>query len=692
MNPTISKKFLIGFALAIAIMVANAFVSYLSINTLFETTRSVDTSLKTIDTLKDVQLTITSLETEQRNYIITGDKSHLERVFVLLEKSKDRVETLRLLTGHEPDRLAQILTLDILSIEQGRRLRHFIDVHDRNGSAAAIKAIASASGGVVMERLHEVVVTMVGAEQTMLVRRTEQFRQNSGLSRVTFYIATFFNLALLCYICYLVHREMLERRKAEDALKFNASHDPLTDLPNRRLLAERVNQALSRERIDQERLALLFIDLDRFKNINDTLGHEAGDRLLQVVAKRLSGCIRRTDTLARQGGDEFVVLIENFADLKDVASAAKKILQEVGKTFLLAGKEFHISASIGISISPDHGSDLEALLKHADIAMYRAKEEGKDNYQFYSAQMNRHSVARLDLESDLRHAVERNELVVHYQPKFDVRTGVIVGMEALVRWQHPTRGLISPGHWIQLAEETGLIVPIGSWVLRTACAQACTWQAQGLPALRVAVNLSARQFIRAAIVEDVRKTLSETGLDPCWLELEITESMMIHDPEEALRLLCDLKAMGIHLAIDDFGTGYSSLVYLKRFPIGTLKVDRSFIRNIPDDVGNALITRTIIAMAHSLQLTVVAEGAETAGEIEFLRQLNCDQVQGYYLSKPLAAHDFADLLAQRHGTEGSKVILLTGKRKLLPAHAGKDQAETHISYLDDALSRDHVVY
>ena len=692
MNTAISKKFLIGFALAITIMAANGLVSYFTLDTLFQTTRSVDVSLKTIDTLKGVQLTIATLETEQRNYIITGDKSHLERVLVLLEQSKDQVETLRILTGHGPDRLAQILTLDILFFEHGRRVEHFIDVHDRNGSAAATKAIASAAGGIVMERFNEAVATMADAEQAVLVGRTQQFRQNSGLSRTTFYIATFFNLALLCYICYLVHREMVERRKAEDALKFGASHDPLTELPNRRLLAERVNLALSRERIDQERLALLFIDLDRFKNINDTLGHEAGDRLLQIVAKRLSGCIRRTDTLARQGGDEFVVLIEKFADHKDVATTAKKILEEVGKTFLLFGKELHISASIGISISPDHGSDLEALLKHADIAMYRAKEEGKDNYQFYSAQMNRHSVARLDLESDLRHAVERNELVLHYQPKFEVRTGAIVGIEALVRWQHPTRGLISPEQWIHLAEETGLIVPIGTWVLHTACAQACAWQAQGLPALRVAVNLSARQFIRASIVEDVRKALSETGLNPRWLELEITESMMIHDPEEALRLLCDLKEMGIHLAIDDFGTGYSSLAYLKRFPIDTLKVDRSFIRNIPDDVGNALITRTIIAMAHSLQLTVVAEGAETAGEIEFLRQLNCDQVQGFYLSKPLAAHDFADLFARRQDTKGGEVILISGKRKLLPSNARKDSSEIYTSDLDDPFSHSRVVY
>lgn len=690
-STTMSKKFILGFALAIAIMAANAFVHYLTINTLFETTQSVDTSLKTIDTLKHVQLNIANLETEQRNYIITGDKIHLNLSYGLLEQSKERVETLRTLNSHAPGQLKQISTLDVLTTEQALRVRHFIDVHDRKGPTAATKAIASTSGGVFMERIYEVVATMAGAEQTMLVHRTAQFRRHSGLSRVTFYIATFFNLALLYYICYLVYREMLERRQAEDALKFSASHDPLTELPNRTLLAERFNQALSRERIDQEHLALLFIDLDRFKNINDTLGHEAGDRLLQVVAKRLSACIRKTDTLARQGGDEFVVLIEHFGALEDVASVAKKILEAVGKPFLLAGKEFRISASIGISISPDNGSDLQALLKHADIAMYRAKDQGKDNYQFYSEKINPHSVGRLDLESDLCHAIERNELVLHYQPKFDVRTGGIVGMEALVRWQHPNKGLISPDQWIPLAEETGLIVPIGTWVLRTACAQTRAWQTQGLPALRVAVNLSARQFIRAAIVEDVRKALSETGLDPRWLELEITESMMIHDPEDTLKLLNDLKAMGIHLAIDDFGTGYSSLTYLKRFPIDSLKVDRSFIRNIPDDIGNALITRAIIAMAHSLQLTVVAEGAETASEMEFLRQLNCDQVQGYYFSKPLTAHDFTDLLAQRQVTEGSKVLFLPYKRRLLPTNAGIDRAEKLISNSDDESSRSNVV-
>jgi diguanylate cyclase (GGDEF)-like protein len=661
---TISKKFIVGFALAIAIMAANALVSYLTINTLFETSRSVDTSLKMIDTLKDVQLNITNLEIGQRNYIITGDRLHLDRSYALLEKSKGLFETLRTLTDHAPDQLAQISTLEILTIEQGRRVQHVIDVHDARGPAAATKAITSMSGGIVMEREHELVAAMASAEQTMLVNRTDQFRQNSSLSRVTFYIATFFSLALLGYICYLVYREMLERRRAEEVLKFSASHDPLTELPNRTLLAERFNQALSRKRIRKARLALLFIDLDRFKNINDTLGHEEGDRLLQVVAKRLSGRIRKSNTLARQGGDEFVVLVENVGDLKDAASVAKTILEEIGKPFQLAGKEFHISASIGISICPDDGSDLPALLKYADIAMYRAKDEGKDNYQFYSEKINRHSLARLDLEYGLRHAIERNELVLHYQPKCDVRTSTIVGMEALVRWQHPIKGLIAPEVWIPLAEETGLIVPIGTWVLRTACSQTRAWQTQGLSALRVAVNLSARQFVRAAIVEDVGRALSETGLDPRWLELEITESMMIHHPEEALKLLHDLKAMGIHLAIDDFGTGYSSLAYLKRFPIDSLKVDRSFIRNIPDDTGNALITRAIIAMAHSLQLTVVAEGVETANELEFLRQLNCDQVQGFYFSKPLTVDDFCDLLVQRQNTEGSNVRFLTSVKKI----------------------------
>jgi EAL domain-containing protein (putative c-di-GMP-specific phosphodiesterase class I) len=323
---------------------------------------------------------------------------------------------------------------------------------------------------------------------------------------------------------------------------------------------------------------------------------------------------------------------------------AQRILDAVARPFVIEAREFHLGASIGISTFPEDGNDLLNLLKNADAAMYRAKEQGKNNYQYYSAQMNIHTLERVEMESDLRRALERNEFVLHYQPKVNIVSGCIAGMEALVRWQHPTRGLIPPMQFIPLAEETGLIVPIGVWVLKTACAQNKSWQAQGLPPLRIAVNLSARQFTHENLLQDVAKALDETGLGPAMLEFEITESMVMKDPVHAVKLLTGFKAMGIHLSIDDFGTGYSSLSYLKRFPIDSVKIDRSFIRDLPEDVDDAAITEAILAMAHSLKLNVVAEGVETAEQLRFLRDHGCNEMQGSYFSMPVPEHEFACLV------------------------------------------------
>jgi diguanylate cyclase (GGDEF) domain len=339
-----------------------------------------------------------------------------------------------------------------------------------------------------------------------------------------------------------------------------------------------------------------------------------------------------------------VVLIEELPEPMHVAAVAQKILAAVVKPFIVAAQEFNITASIGISTYPDDSEDMQGLLKNADIAMYRAKEQGKNNYQFYSAQMNVHSLERLALESGLRRALERNEFLLHYQPKVDIGSGRITGMEALVRWQQRATELIPPEQFIALAEETGLIVPIGEWVLKTACARNQSWREQGLPPLCIAVNLSARQFAHENLLQDVARVLNETGLDPAALEFEITESMVMHDPERAVKLLSRLKDMGIQLSIDDFGTGYSSLSYLKRFPLDSVKIDRSFIRDIPGDADDAAITRAIIAMAHSLRLKVIAEGVETEAQLSFLRDHGCDEMQGYYFSKPLPEDEFLRLL------------------------------------------------
>jgi len=438
--------------------------------------------------------------------------------------------------------------------------------------------------------------------------------------------------------------QFVVRQKAEERVRRLAHYDELTGLPNRTMFNERVSHALTRALRTARTLAILFIDLDRFKNINDTLGHEAGDRVLKEVADRLRGCLRESDTVGRLGGDEFVVLIEEPPRPVNAALVAQKILAAMGTPFLVQAQEFHITASIGISTYPDDAADMQTLMKDADIAMYRAKEQGKNNFQFYSAQINAHSIERLSLESGLRRALERDEFLLHYQPKLDIRSGRITGVEALLRWQQPVQGLIPPAQFIQLAEETGLIVPIGAWVLKTACAQNKAWQLEGLAPVRVAVNLSPRQFAHENLLEDVARVLEQTGLDPAFLELEITESVVMQNPEQAVVLLNRLKALGIHLAIDDFGTGYSSLSYLKRFPLDTLKIDRMFIRDLPDDSDDAAITQAIIAMARSLRLSVVAEGVETAAQLSFLRDCECDEIQGFYFSRPQPENDIALLL------------------------------------------------
>jgi predicted signal transduction protein with EAL and GGDEF domain len=362
------------------------------------------------------------------------------------------------------------------------------------------------------------------------------------------------------------------------------------------------------------------------------------------VADRLKAGVREVDTVSRLGGDEFAVLVENVTETRIVATIAGKLRKEIAEVLMLGSHEYQITASIGISAYPADGSDATTLLKNADIAMYRAKEQGKNNVQFYAAEMNAHSMARLSLETGLRHALDRGEFLLHYQPKVDIASGRIVGMEALVRWMRPQLGMVSPAEFIPLAEETGLIVPIGAWVLRAACERNSAWQRMGMAPLRVAVNLSARQFVQANLVSEVARVLDASRLAPASLELEITESMVMDNPERAIQTLRQLKSMGIALAIDDFGTGYSSLGYLKRFPIDNIKIDRSFIKDIPRNADDASITRTIIDMTHNLRLRVVAEGVETAAQLEFLRQHGCDEMQGYYFSRPLAEDAFLALV------------------------------------------------
>jgi diguanylate cyclase (GGDEF)-like protein len=439
-------------------------------------------------------------------------------------------------------------------------------------------------------------------------------------------------------------RILQQRKRTEDRVHHMAFHDELTSLPNRLMLNQRLEQALSRHRAAGSQLAILFMDLDRFKVINDSLGHGVGDDLLRQVAERLRTKFRHGDLVARTGGDEFIVLIEHHHNLLDVSACAQRVIERLSAPYRLGNKDCHITLSVGISIFPSDGNDAETLLKAADVAMYRAKESGRNNYLHYAPSMNVHTVEKLELESDLRHALERGEFLLHYQPKVETATGLIVGTEALLRWIHPIRGLISPMDFIPLAEDTGLIVAIGEWALATACARNKAWQDQTLTKLTVAVNLSARQFRDPMLLTKLTRIIRSSGLDPSNLELELTESMVMSNGEGGVTVLEKLKSIGVQIAIDDFGMGYSSLAYLKRFPIDILKVDRSFIHDIPAESSDKKIVRAIIVMAHSLGLKVVAEGVETAAQLKFLRALNCDAAQGFFLYRPLPEAEVANVL------------------------------------------------
>jgi diguanylate cyclase (GGDEF)-like protein len=430
-------------------------------------------------------------------------------------------------------------------------------------------------------------------------------------------------------------------------VEYLAYHDGLTALPNRSLFSKLLGQRISEAQRYKKKLAVMFLDLDRFKQINDTLGHDAGDQLLQQVAARLKACLRESDTVARLGGDEFVVLLPELADAADVACVGQKILSAVARPFVLLGQEFRVTASIGISTYPRDGLDEQTLTKNADIAMYQAKEEGKNNVQFYSETLNANSLERLTLESSLRHALERNEFELHYQAKHDIRSGRITGMEALLRWQHPDLGTIAPMQFIPLAEETGLIVAIGKWVIKTACLQNVAWQAQGLPDLSIAINLTARQFFDEGLVPDLTAILAATGMDARLLELEIAESLLMRDVERSLRILAGLKKLGVRIAIDDFGVGYSSLATLQQFPLDTIKIDRSFIRDVASVDEDKALTEAIIAMGRTLSLTVVAQGVETKAQADFLRVNACDEFQGFYLDVPMPADQTSAMLQRQ---------------------------------------------
>jgi len=444
--------------------------------------------------------------------------------------------------------------------------------------------------------------------------------------------------------------DITERKRAEEQVKHLAFHDPLTNLPNRLLFNDRLTLAVAQAHRHNQKLAVLFLDLDRFKVINDSLGHSIGDELLRQVADRIQEHVREGDTVARLGGDEFTLLVPGITAEEDAAKIARKICDAIHAPFWIDGRELFVTTSMGVSVYPADGHDAETLVRNADSAMYRAKEQGRDNYQLYTPAMNAKAVERLSLESRLRQAVANDELELHFQPFIDLRTAELLGAEALLRWRHPELGLIPPGDFIPIAELSGLIVPIGEWVLKTACAEAMRWHEQGFKEMTVSVNLSSRQFQQADLVSQVTHALETTGLDAGSLDLEITESNAMQNAEHSINTLWGLKKQGVRISMDDFGTGYSSLNYLKRFPIDRIKLDQSFVRDLPADKDDAAIAMAVIAMGRSLELAVIAEGVETQEQLAFLRSHDCDQLQGFLLSRPLPAAAFESFLANNAGT------------------------------------------
>ena len=445
----------------------------------------------------------------------------------------------------------------------------------------------------------------------------------------------------------IVFHDVSESRAMAQKMSHLAQHDFLTGLPNRLLLTERFSRAIGQAKRHHKQVALLFLDLDHFKNINDSLGHQIGDQLLQSIAARLVDCVRTTDTVCRQGGDEFVILLSEIEHQQDAAQVAEKLLAALLVPHHIDGKELHVTLSIGISLYPDDGATADAVLQNADTAMYYAKAKGRNNYQFFTGDMNTRAVQRLFIESSLRRALKDDEFALHYQPKINIASGAMTGAEALIRWQDPELGMIYPGQFVTIAEECGLIVPIGRWVLREACRQVQAWLDVGLHAVPVSVNISAVEFRHIDFLDGLSQVLAETGLAPRYLELELTESILMHEAEASAVLLEKIKAMGVQLAIDDFGTGYSSLSYLNRFPVDTLKIDQSFVRDIPANTDDAAIVSAVIGMGKTLQQRVIAEGVETNEQLRFLENRQCDEGQGFLFSYPVPSGEFACLLGTR---------------------------------------------
>ncbi|BCO28957.1 hypothetical protein MIZ03_3867 [Rhodoferax lithotrophicus] len=576
--------------------------------------------------------------TRKDRIIGLGERSFHKSYYPQLRQNLDRLERFRTLIDRTSDFVLLIALPQGVVVDANATLGHLLgeSVEKLIGQPLASLGLVDVTSLLVELRrdMHELDASMETPPHSLV---TEYRRGETSI-----WLELSYRVAMVEHVCYgvLVGRDITERKAAQDRIKFLVHHDVLTGLPNILLVQDRLQQAISQADRNHEKLALMVVDLDRFKTVNDTLGHRVGDQILIAVAKRLGECLQETDTLCRQGGDEFLILLPNLTDSDVSVLFLNKLMLGFLAPFGVTDKELAMTISVGVSIYPEDGSDFDTLLKKADMAMHRAKNDGGNAYRFFNQEMNEEAQERLAMHFGLRQALEKGEFVLHYQPQIELVGGNLVGVEALIRWNHPELGLVPPGRFIPAAEENGLIVPMGEWVLLEACRQAVRFQKAGLSRLVVAVNLSALQFKRGDIEQSVRLALDESGLAPELLELELTESILIGDTERVLSTVMRLKKKGVKLSIDDFGTGYSSLSYLKRFKVDKLKIDQSFVRNLAHDVEDDAIVRAIIQMGHSLGLRTIAEGVEDQPVMDRLRLYHCDELQGYFISRPIPAAAF----------------------------------------------------
>jgi diguanylate cyclase (GGDEF)-like protein len=572
------------------------------------------------------------------------------KTVLLVEDNPGDARLLGKIFNEEGSHSTKLTRVDCMSAAETHLAEHAVDIilldlglPDAQGLEAIQRAHAAAPGVPL--------VVLTGLDDELLA--VQALQQGAQDYLIKGQIET---RGLLRALRYAIERKTMESAALAMArqMAHSAEHDFLTGLPNRMLLNDRVGQAIALATRHTKKVAVLFLDLDGFKHINDSLGHPIGDKLLQSVAKRLVDCIRGSDSVSRQGGDEFVLLLLELERAEDAAVTARRMLEAVAQPHTIDQHELHVTASIGLSIYPDDGLDAETLIKNADTAMYQAKENGRRSFQFFKPAMNVRAVERQFIEEGLRRALERQEFALHYQPTVNLMTGAITGAEALIRWTHPTRGSIAPAQFIPVAEDCGLILPIGAWVLREACAQAQAWMDAGLPIMSMAVNVSAMEFRDKNFLDGLFAILSETGLDPRSLELELTESVLMKHAEFTASVLQILRKRGVQVAVDDFGTGYSSLSYLQKFPVDALKIDQSFVRQISTAGDDTTIVKAVIGMARSLKLRVIAEGVETLDEVAFLRAYRCEEAQGYYFSRPVLPQQFAMLL--RNGIAESSSV------------------------------------